>query len=74
MARNVALAEKKAEVAEMAAEERSHRALCRDCKPRQPCGYLADLRSELAATRGEVASWFAPGPDQGTLWGKDEAP
>jgi len=73
MARNVALAERQAEVAEMAAEEHTHRALCRDCKPRQPCRYLVDLRSELAAARQEVASWFAPGPGQGTLWGEDEA-
>jgi hypothetical protein len=68
MARNVPLAEAKAEARQLDADARAHPHHCAECKPRQPCAELRQMRTELATRCRDVQTWFGPGPGQEGLW------
>jgi hypothetical protein len=64
----ITLADRRAQAAELARLISEHRGGCGDCRPRQPCGDSVALRAELRAVQADIASWFAPNPDQGRLF------
>lgn len=64
--RSVPLAERRAGARALEEAIRGHRHDGVKCKP--ACAELTGMRTELAAIRREIATWFAPGPDDPVLF------
>jgi hypothetical protein len=72
--RNVPLIERRADARVLEGKIRDHKRGCLDCaRTRGQCSAAAVMRKELKAMREELRTWFAPGPDQATLWEDSDA-
>jgi hypothetical protein len=63
--KSVPLTERKVEVAALAEQEKAHLA---DCAKGNSCKELQEIRAELKAGRAELASWFKPIEEDGSLF------